>query len=152
MRILRLVLVVGMLSACASTGADPRLDAEAKLFRAPVDKAWIYIAPTAGITEVVVRLDGRKVGTLADQYYLRLEVAPGRHVLAATATSVMPTMFRDTRGDVSLETEAGHCYYFRTVWTDDASSWRERRVSLERVPEAEGQRAVNVLWLMTPTK
>jgi len=152
MRILGLVLVLALLWGCAGSGADPRLDAEAKLFRAPVDKAWIYIAPTAGITEVVVRLDGRKVGTLADRYYLRLEVAPGRHVLAATPTSVMPTMFRDTRGDLTLETAAGHCYYFRTAWTDDASSWRERRVSLDRLPEAEGQRAVNVLWLMTPTK
>ena len=152
MRILSLVLVVGLLSGCASSGADPRLDADAKRFRAPSDKAWIYIAPTASLTEVVVRLDGRKVGTLADQHYLRLEVAPGRHVLSATPSSLMPALFRDTRGDVTLETEAGQCYFFRTSWTEDASSWRQRRVTLDRLSETEGQRAVNVLWLMLPSQ
>ena len=152
MRTLGLVLVVGLLSGCAGSGADPRLDADAKRFRAPVDKAWIYLAPTPSLTEVVVRLDGRKVGTLADQYYLRLEVAPGRHGLSVTPTSLMPAMFRDKPDDVTLEAEAGHCYFFRTAWTNDGSSWRQRRVTLDRLPEAEGQRAVNVLWLMLPTK
>jgi uncharacterized protein DUF2846 len=152
MRTLGLVLVVGLLWGCASSGADPRLDADAKRFRAPIDKTWIYVAPTASLTDVVVRLDGRKVGTLADQHYLRLEVAPGRHVLSATPTSLMPAIFRDKGNDVTLETEAGQCYFFRTAWTEDASSWQQRRVTLDRLSEAEGQRAVNVLWLMLPTQ
>lgn len=147
-----LVLVVAMLSGCASSGASPQLDAEAKEFRAPIDKAWIYIAPTASLTEVEVRLDGRKVGTLADQNYLRLEVAPGRHALSVTPTSLMPAIFRDKPDEVTLETEAGHCYFFRTVWIEDGSGWRQRRVTLGRLSEAEGQRAVNALWLMLPTK
>ncbi|HSB73788.1 MAG TPA: hypothetical protein VLT62_31060 [Candidatus Methylomirabilis sp.] len=152
MRTLGLVLVLGLLSGCASSGADPRLDAEAKLFRAPIDKAWIYIAPTPSLTEAVVRLDGRKVGTLGHEYYLRLEVAPGRHALSATPDSLIPAMVRGKRDDVTLETEAGQCYFFRTVWMDDASGWGQRRVTLDRLSEAEGQRAVNVLWLMRPTK
>ena len=64
----------------------------------------------------------------------------------------MPALFRDTRGDVTLETEAGQCYFFRTSWTEDASSWRQRRVTLDRLSETEGQRAVNVLWLMLPSQ
>lgn len=152
MRTLGLVLVLGLLSGCASSGADPRLDADAKQFRAPIDKAWIYVAPTSSLTEVVVRLDGRKVATLTDQHYLRLEVAPGRHVLSATSTSFMPAMFRGKPDEATLETEAGRCYYFRTGWTDAGSSWGGRRVTLDRVSDAEGQRAVNVLWLMLPSK
>jgi len=53
---------------------------------------------------------------------------------------------------VTLETEAGRCYFFRMVWTEDASSWRQRRVALDRLSDAEGQRAVNPLWLMLPTQ
>jgi uncharacterized protein DUF2846 len=152
MRTLGLLLVVGLLSGCAGSGADPRLDAEAKMFRAPIDKAWIYLAPTAGYSEVVISLDGQKVGTLLDQYYLRLEVAPGRHALSVTLFSLMPAMFRDKPEDVTLETEAGHCYFFRTAWREDANSWRQRRVALDRLPQVEGQRAVNPLWLTLPTK
>ena len=152
MHTLGLVLVVGLLWGCAGSGADPRLDAEAKQFRAPVDKAWIYVAPTPSLTEVVVRLDGRKVGTLADQYYLRLEVDPGRHGLSVTPSSLMPAMFRDKRDEVALEAEAGQCYFFRTGWTYAAESWQQHRVTLERLPEAEGQRAVNVLWLTPSTR
>ncbi len=152
MRTLGLVLVVGLLSGCAGSGADPRLDADAKQFRAPLDKAWIYVAPTSSLTDAAVRLDGRKVATLTDQHYLRLEVAPGRHVLSATSTSLMPDMFRGKPDEVALETEAGRCYFFRTGWTNDANSWGQRRVTLDLVSDAEGQRAVNVLWLILPTK
>jgi hypothetical protein len=151
-RILGLICIVGLLSACASTVADSRLDAEAKLFQASADKACIYIAPTRGLTDVVIRVDGRKVGTLTDQYYLRLDVVPGRHLLAAIPSTIMPTMFRDTQHDVTLEAAAGQCYYFRTIWTDDPSGLRERRVTLEQLSESAGQRAVNVLWLMLPAK
>jgi hypothetical protein len=152
MRVLGVVALLGLLAGCASTVADSQLDAEAKLFRAPADKACIYIAPTQGLTDVVIRFDGRKVATLTDQYYLRLEVAPGRHVLAAIPSTVLPTMFRDTTHDVTLEAAMGQCYYFRTLWTDDPSGLRERRVGLQQLSENAGQRAVNVLWLMLPAK
>ncbi len=147
-----LVLVVAMLSGCASSGASPQLDAEAKMFQAPIDKAWVYLAPTASLSEVVVKLDGRKVGTLADQHFLRLEVAPGRHVLSVTSSSLMSAMFRDKPDEATLEAEAGRCYFFRTAWTVDPSSGRQQRVTLDRLSQAEGQRAVNPLWLMLPTK
>jgi hypothetical protein len=152
MHILGLVLVMGLLSGCAGSGADPRLDAEAKMFRAPIDKAWIYFAPTPSQSEVVIRLDGRTVGTLLDKYYLRLEVAPGRHALSVTPSSLMPNMFWDKPEDVTLETEAGRCYYYSTAWREDVSSLRQRRVTLDRLSQAEGQRAVNALWLTLPTK
>jgi hypothetical protein len=90
MRMLGLVLVAGVLSACASGRADPSLDADAKLFRAPADSACIYVVPSSNIAAVTVTLDGRKVGTLGMENYLRLKVTPGRHVLSVTRDNLVP--------------------------------------------------------------
>jgi len=152
MRMLGLVFAAGLLSACASGRVDPNLDADAKLFRAPADSACIYVVPSSNIAAVTVALDGRKVGTLGMENYLRLEVTPGRHVLSVTRATLVPAVFRETRDDVTLDAEAGHCYFLRTAWTDAGENWREYRVYWDRMPEDEARRAVNVRWLMLPAK
>jgi hypothetical protein len=152
MRMLGLMLVAGLLSACASGRVDPSLDADAKLFRAPADSAWIYVLPSSNIAGVTVTLDGRKVGTLEMENYLRLEVTPGRHVLSVTRATLVPAVFREARNDVTLDAEAGHCYFLRTAWTDIGENWREYHVYWETMPEDEGRQAVNVRWLMLPAK
>jgi hypothetical protein len=150
MRLLGLVLVAGVLSACASASVDPDRDAEAKLFRAPADKACIYVVPTTTIPAVAVTMDGRTVGRLEAEDYFRLDVSPGRHVLSVAPPSLMPSLFRETRDGVAVDTEAGRCYFLRTVWADDPERLRQFRVFLERVSEAEGQRGVNVRMLKLP--
>jgi len=152
MRMLGLVLVAGLLSACASGRADPSLDANAKLFRAPADSACIYVVPSSNIAAVTVTMDGRKVGTLGMENYLRLEVTPGRHVLSVTRDTLVPAVVREKRDDVTVDVEAGHCYFLRTAWTDAGENWREYRVYWDRLSEDEGRRAVNVRWLMLPEK
>jgi hypothetical protein len=152
MRMLGLVLVAGVLSACASSSADPSLDAAAKLYRAPADKACIYVIPSFSDSAVTVSLDGRRAGTLTERDFLRLDVAPGRHVLYVTPTSVVPEFSRATGDDVTLDAEMGRCYFLRTVWTEFGGSWRRARVYLERTTEAEGQRAVNVRSLVVPAR
>jgi len=150
MRMLGLVLVVSVLSACAGRPVESSLDAEAKLFRAPTDKAYIYVVPSSNRTSVTITVDGRKVGTLANENYLRLEVAPGRHVLSVARASVVPVVFREPRNDVTIEAEAGRCYFLRTAWTEAGEGWREFRVYWDTMTDDEGQRAVNVRWLMLP--
>ena len=150
MRLLSLMLVAGALSACASGSVDPSRDAEAKLFRAPADKACIYVVPTTTIPAVTVTMDGRKVGTLEAENYFRLDVSPGRHVLSVAPPSLTPFLFRETRDGVGVDTEAGRCYFLRTVWTEDPQRLRQFRVFLERVAETEGQREVNVRMLTLP--
>jgi hypothetical protein len=150
MRLLGLVLVAGVLSACAGASVDSDRDAEAKLFRAPADKACIYVMPTTTIPAVAVAMDGRRIGKLEAENYFRLDVAPGRHVLSVTPPSLMPALFRETGDGVAVDTEAGRCYFLRTVWADDPQRWRQFRVFLERVTEAEGQRDVNVRMLTLP--
>ena len=150
MRLLGLVLVAGAMSACASTSVDPSRDAEAKLFRAPADKACIYVVPTTTISAITVTMDGRKVGELGADKYFRLDVSPGRHVLSVTPAGLIPVVFRETRDNLAVDVEVGHCYFLRTVWTEDPQRVRQFRVFLERVAETEGQREVNVRMLTVP--
>jgi hypothetical protein len=152
MRRLGLVLVAWALSACASSPADWSLDAAAKLFQAPADKACIYVVPTNASAAVTITMDGRTVGSLVAANFFRLEAPPGRHVLSVTRASLVPVAFRETRDDMTLETEAGHCYFLRTVWVEDDQNWRQYRAYLERVTEAEGEREVNVRRLTLPVK
>ncbi len=152
MRTLALVVVASALSACAARPVETSLDAEAKSFRAPADKACIYVVPSSNTATVSVALDGRKAATLANENYLRLEVAPGRHILSVKRTSVIPVVLRETQSDVSVEAEAGRCYFFRTAWTDAGENWRKFRVLWEEMSEEEGQQAVNVRWLAVPAK
>lgn len=150
MRVLGVVLVLSVLSACASGPADPSLDAEAKLFRASADKACMYIAPSNSPTAVNIAMDGRRVATLDAQNFLRLDVAPGRHVLTVAPAGLAPIVFREKGNDVPVDAEAGRCLFFRAAWTEDGGGVRPFRVHLERVTEGEGQRAVNVRTLTLP--
>ena len=150
MRVLGLVLVAWTLSACAGSPADRSLDAAAKLFHAPADQACIYVVPINARSEVTVTMDGRKIGRLVEANFVRLEVPPGRHVLYVTPPSLLPVITRETHEDLTLETEAGHCYFLRAVSAEDEGRWRQFRVYLERMTEAEGQREVNVRRLALP--
>jgi len=146
------MLVAGVLWACASVSVDPSRDAEAKLFRASADKACIYVVPTNTIPAVTVTMDGRKIGTLEAEYYFRLDVSPGRHILSVAPPSIMPALFRETGDGVAVDTEMGRCYFLRTVWREDPQRLRQFRVFLERVAETEGHREVNVRMLTLPGK
>lgn len=152
MRLLGLVLVAWVLSACATGLANPTLDAEAKLFQALADKACIYVVPANSSTAVTVLMDGRNVATLEAANFLRLDVPPGRHVLAVTPASLVPAFLRKTPDTITVEAEAGQCYFLRALWREDERSWRSFRVYLARVTEAEGQREVAIRSLTLPTK
>ncbi|HTU00572.1 MAG TPA: hypothetical protein VMG58_02105 [Candidatus Sulfotelmatobacter sp.] len=150
MRILSLVLVVGMLSACAGGPASPSLDAEAKQFLAPADKACIYVVPS--VSPVDISMDGRTIGKLDVQHYFRVEAAPGRHVLTVAGARGVPPhiIIVQPRDDVTVEAEAGRCYFLRTAWRFTPAEWQQYRVYWERLTEEDGQAAVNVLWLAQP--
>ncbi len=150
MRKVGLVLVAWVLSACASSQADWSLDAAAKLFRAPADKACLYIVPIKARSEVIVTMDGRKIGRLVEANFLRLDVPPGRHVLYVTPPNPVPLITREAHQDLTLETEAGRCYFLRAVAAEDEEKWLQYRIYLERMTDAEGQREVNVRRLAVP--
>lgn len=110
-RLLGLVLVAELLSGCATKAANPTLGAEAKQFQARADTACIYVVPSNSATAVTVLLDGRVVATLEGATFLRLEVPPGRHVLAVSPASALRRFLRETPETLPLEAEAGQCYF-----------------------------------------
>jgi len=146
-----LALVACMLVSCAARPTDPSLDAAAKTFRASDGKACIYVVPSSSTYEVMVRLDGRKVGTLVTENFLRLDVPSGRHVLSVTPSSLLPVFTGAPPEELAMEVEANHCYFLRTTWTEFDRSWRQPRVYLESMKQDEGQQAVNVRTLTQPT-
>jgi hypothetical protein len=152
MRTLGVLLAVSILSACAGRPVDSGRDAEAKLFRPPADKACVYIIPSSDIAKVSVTVDGRQVATLGNENFLRLEMSPGRHLLSVARTSLVSVLVREARSDLTVEAEAGRCYFLRTAWTDAGDHWREYRAYWETLSEAEGRRAVNVRWLLLPAQ
>ena len=152
MRPLVVMFVAWVLSACATGTTYQSLDAEAKLFRALADKACIYVVPTNSTVAVTISMDGRKVGTLENANYLRLDVLPGRLVLSVTRSSLIPAFLSETPQSVPVEAEAGHCYFLRTLWIQDERSLRSYRAYLNLVSQEEGEREVNVRTLMLPTK
>jgi len=151
-RLLGLVLVAELLAGCATGPASRTLDAEAKRFQARADTACIYVVPSTSGTAVTVLLDGRTVATLEDATFLRLEVPPGRHILAVTRASLLPGLLREPPESLPVEAEAGHCYFLRALWREDERSWRTYRVYLARVTAAEGEREVAIRRLILPTK
>lgn len=152
MRQLGLVLLACVLSACSTGPAKPTVDAEAKLFRALADQACIYVIPSNSATAVTVAMDGRNVATLEAANFLRLDVLPGRHVLAVTPASLLPAFLREAPATITVEAEVGRCYYLRALWREDARSWRSFRVYWASVSEAEGQREIDIRRLILPTK
>jgi hypothetical protein len=148
MRALGVMLVVGILSACAGQTVDPSLDAEAKLFRAQPYKACMYVLPSSRDSTVAIFMDGRKVGTLGSGDYLRMDVAPGTRVLYVMRPSPLPSFAREKKDDLTIAVEAGRCYFLRTAWKAVEGVVQEFRLYLKEMPANEAQQAVNVRWLV----
>jgi hypothetical protein len=149
---LGVLLIVSLLSACASRPVEADRDAEAKLFRPPADQACVYIVPSSNVTMVSVSVDGRQIAALGNENYLRLELTPGRHNLSVARSSILPAVLRETPRDLTLDAEPGRCYFLRTAWTDVEPGWRDYHVYWETLNEEEGRRAVNVRWLLLPPR
>lgn len=152
MRVLGIMLVAALLSACAGKTVDPSLDAEAKQFRAQPDKACVYVLPSSRVPTVTIFMDGRTVGTLGPGDYLRMDVAPGKHALYVMRPSPLPSFVREKRDDLSITVEAGRCHYLRTAWRPVDEVLHEFRLYLEEMPAGEGQQAVNARWLVPAEK
>jgi hypothetical protein len=92
------------------------------------------------------------VATLEDATFLRLEVPPGRHVLAVARASLLPGFLRETPETLPVEVEVGQCYFLRALWREDERSWQSYRVYLARVTAAEGEREIAIRRLILPNQ
>ena len=84
-----------LLAGCAAVPmASPGSDAEGKRFDPPASGQsvlYLYRSSLLG-SEVAFKLadNQQPIGTLADKTWIRVEVAPGRHVITCTAPSYAP--------------------------------------------------------------
>lgn len=138
-----LIGAVVLATGCASVQmASPEKDAAAKTFTVKPDKANIYVYrnETFGAAiKMPVALNGRLVGDTAAKTFMKLEVAPGDHVLLSKTEndSVVP-----------LKAVAGKNYF---VWQEVKMGLFAARSSLQLVDEATGMTGVQECKLIQDT-
>jgi len=123
-----------LLAGCASVPmASPDLDAAAKRFEAPTDKAAIYVfrdeTMGAAIT-MSVFLDEKLVGKTGAKTYYRIEGAPGSHTLRGDA---------ENDSVLQLDARAGQTYF---VWQEVKMGVMIARNKLQIVDASRGQAGV----------
>ena len=86
-----LVLSAALAGCAASVPmSDPAADTAAKTFRAPTDKAGLYVYRNESLglgLKLRVMLDGQILGETAAKTYFYRELPPGKHVLSSMADS-----------------------------------------------------------------
>lgn len=124
------VLVTG----CASVPmASADKDAAAKTYAVKPNTANIYVYRNENMGAAVkmpVVLDGKIVGDTVAKSYLKLEVAPGPHVLISKT---------ENDSELKLTTVAGKNYF---VWQEVKMGMWAARSNLQEVDEAKGKAGV----------
>ncbi len=141
MRSLAVALAV-LVSACASVPmATPEQDAEAKQFKAPADKASVYVYrnETYGAAATLeLLLDGKLVGETAARTYFVLPLRPGSHTLTSKSENVV---------NLPIQVEAGRTYFF---WQEVKMGIIAARSALNPVDEGRGRAGVLECRLARP--
>ncbi len=99
------VLIV-LLAACAARPPSPA-DLQAKRFESIPDKAVVYLyrdSPDFSNVPATFLLDGQQQGSTYEGTYYRLELAPGRHLIAG---------FAGDGGRFAFDTQPGRLYFIR---------------------------------------
>ncbi|HCX81783.1 MAG: hypothetical protein A3E00_05400 [Curvibacter sp. RIFCSPHIGHO2_12_FULL_63_18] len=122
------------LVGCASVSmGDAKQDAALKTFKAPTDKASLYIyrnESMGAVSKMGVTVDGVSIGQTAANTYLYKEVAPGKHTITSQAEN-----------DSSIEVDAkpGSILY---IWQEVKMGFFGARSKLQLVDPATGQKGV----------
>ncbi len=139
-RLFLLVLMVGMMSGCASVKvASVGQDAQAKSFAVALGKANIYIVRNDNARvkqKMAIEFDGVLVGRTIPKSYLQLQVPPGMHSLTGTA---------ELESKLSLEVRAGENYF---VEQEITMVQGKPITKLSLLGEARGQASVQASKLL----
>lgn len=136
------VLLIQFIAGCATVPmATETEDLEAKSFNADTGKSNIYvfrdsIVGTAVTYEII--LDGEIIGNLPIKTFHLLEVAPGKHIVAAS--------FRDSSDLVELAIEPGQNYFIRASFSSKVVG-AYHAVKVEVVNETEAKEIILQLKL-----
>lgn len=123
------------LVGCASVNmGTPQQDAAVKAFKAPADKAAIYVYRNESMGAAVkmdVAIDSQPVGQTAAKTFLYKEVAPGKHVVESKA---------ENTDKVEVDAKPGMLYF---IWQEVKMGALYARTKLHLVGEDEGKKGVN---------
>jgi hypothetical protein len=128
------LLLVGLCACATVPMASPELDAAAKRFEAPADRARIYVVRASSIGTAIlfqVSLDDRILGSLPIHTFLVADVAPGNHTVTALS--------EENESSITLDAEPGKSYYLRV---GPRPGWMDPRVAIYQLDDAEGRRVV----------
>jgi uncharacterized protein YceK len=133
-KIILITAITFALVGCASVKmGDAGKDTAYKAFKAPADKAALYIyrnESMGAVSKMDVEIDGKAIGQTASKTYLYKEVAPGKHVITSKAENT------DT---LEVDTKPGFAYY---IWQEVKMGFFGARNKLQLVDEAKGQKGV----------
>ena len=126
--------LVLLLSGCASVPmASMELDAKAKEFTPPPNRASLYIYRNENFGAAVpltVSVNGKVLGRTAAKTYFRLNLAPGEYEVESHAENV---------SKLSLRTEGGKNYF---VWQEVKMGLWAPRSLLQQTDERNGSAGV----------
>jgi Protein of unknown function (DUF2846) len=123
-------------SGCAATVSlmPEALDAEAKRFTPPPDKANLYLTRTSNLGMAVlfqVHLDGKLAGAVAPGTYLLFDVEPGKHQISV--------LTQESQATLTINAASGANYF---VNVEPKFGWQHARAGLEELTREDGQKAV----------
>lgn len=128
------LLISLSLVGCASVPmGDSNLDAAAKRFQVPPDKAGIFLYRNESMGAAVkmeVIIDGQKIGETAAKTYFYKEVGPGKHTVASKAENT------DT---IEIDLKPGTLAF---IWQEVKMGVMFARTKLHLVGEQEGKKGV----------
>jgi len=136
MKKLLLAGVIAMnLVGCASVNmGSAQQDAAAKTFKAPADKAALYVYRNETMGAAIkmdVSVDGQRVGETAAKTFLYKEVAPGKHTVESRA---------ENTDKLEVDAKPGVVYF---IWQEVKMGLMSARTKLSLVGEDEGKKGVN---------
>ncbi len=128
------VIAVNLVGCASVNMGSPQQDAAAKTFKAPADKAAIYVyrnESMGGAVKMDVAIDGQPVGQTAAKTYLYKEVAPGKHTVESKA---------ENTDKVEVDAKPGMLYF---IWQEVKMGALYARTKLHLVSEDDGKKGVN---------
>ncbi|UPG85206.1 DUF2846 domain-containing protein [Luteibacter aegosomatis] len=128
------IAVACLVSGCASVNkASTAANAQAKTFAPITDKAVVYVYRDEIMGSAIkmgVDVDGVMAGETGPKSFLRLALAPGKHVITSHA---------EKNTSLDLDTKAGQSYY---VWQEVKMGVWTARSTLHLMSTADGQKGV----------
>ncbi len=127
------VLALNLVGCATVNMGDAKQDAALKTFKAPRDKAGVYVYRNETIGAAIkmnVEVDGQPIGQTGANTYLYKEVSPGKHTFTSNA---------ENDSTIEVDAKPGTLLY---IWQEVKMGFGSARSKLQLVERAQGQKGV----------